>query len=170
MNPLSYPTTVWTIRENMESGADLIPAGSQFWLEINDANNPAYYHMRFDDTKIHPSLQGMNLYPIGIEDLPPPNPKLPPWSDTSTTTKQRFHDAAVSIHDAARKNAFATRLEGSFVLPQIGTIPAEPLIARLYYFAAAETNNHDWIVFDILVDPHTDRPHALEDGTAHGDN
>ena len=170
----NYPTTKWTIHENMESDIQLIPAGSQFSLEPISVNGEiAFYRMTFTDNKIDSSLQGLNLYPVGIVDLPAPSDKLPPWGNSSTDGKS--HDAALAIRQLARKNSTATRLEGAFVLPKGGTIPNETLIFRLYYFAGAETNGHDWIVVDFVASGTSQPrgaglPHILEDGTAHGDN
>ena len=170
----NYPTKVWTIHENMQTDIELIPAGSKFRLEpIRVNGDVAYYRMSFSDKKIDPALKGLNLYPVGIKDLPPPSAKLPPWGNGSNNEKS--HDAALAIRKLARQRGDATRLEGAFVLPKGGNGDNEPLIFRLYYFAGAETNGHDWIVVDFVAlggSKHRRRglPHVLEDGTAHGDN
>jgi hypothetical protein len=173
----NIPSKVWTVHENTEQNVDLIPENSQFWLEAVPAEgSAAYYRMRFDDSStINPSLRGMNFHPVGIEDLPAQH--LPVWSEDERKT---FRQAALDVRTAARASYFITRLEGSFVMPQIGSIPSQPLVARFYYFAGAEENGHDWMVLDILADPNIEKlakklpkdghPHTLEDGTAHGDN
>jgi hypothetical protein len=159
---------VWTLHESMDPGGDVIPAGSQFWLQpVSIDGEIAYYEFCFDQG-LGECLRGMKLHPVGVTRMIFDYP-LPPWSKE---TNPQYHQRALDVRSAGRSKPYFRRLEGIFERDTDNGI--EHLIARIYCLSQGETNKHDWIVFDIILCPNVEmidkKEHPFQDGVAHGDN
>jgi hypothetical protein len=165
-----YWAKVWTLHDNGETGGDVVPPGSKFWLQPVSVDREIVCYSLCFEQGLNKCLQGTKLYPVGVTHMKCDT--LPAWKDGDPILKAKYLNRAFQVQSNGRTNSYFKRLEGTFERDTEGG--PEQQIVRMYCLAQGEDNGRDWFVLDIIrcayEAPLVEMEHLFQDGVAHGDD